>query len=96
MPLARKSADEAAAFKRAESALAVVQRTKPVQAGLIEADLHTSHGRLSEAVRTLDTLVKTAPPGFAGWTIPVEPFASQLHADQGFNAVLATLADRTK
>jgi tetratricopeptide (TPR) repeat protein len=90
------SADAAVAVARAADALAIVQRTRPLQARLFEAHLHTSRGRLSDAVATLDTLVKSAPPGFTGWTIPVEPFARQLHTTQGFNGVLAGLADRAK
>ena len=48
------------------------------------------HGRYS--ARALDS----APPGFAGWTIPVEPLLSELQDVKGFSAVLERLAARAR
>ena len=93
----RGSAAEAgASFGRAEAALDVVERTRPIEAGLIRAQILTARGHLSDAVQTLDTLVEGAPPGFVGWTLPVEPFAKQLSGTKGFTAVIDHLADRAK
>jgi DNA-binding winged helix-turn-helix (wHTH) protein/tetratricopeptide (TPR) repeat protein len=55
---------------------------------------HVIAGRLGEAADTLWRLMEEAPPGFAGWTIPVEPLLSGLRIDPGFHAILERLAQR--
>ena len=42
----------------------------------------------------LARILDPAPPGFAGWTLPVDPLFSQLHGSTGFTSVLARLAER--
>ena len=55
----------------------------------------------SRATRTrprdvLAGAVESAPPGFAGWTLPVEPFLRQLTDSKAFAPVFALLAERAK
>jgi DNA-binding winged helix-turn-helix (wHTH) protein/Flp pilus assembly protein TadD len=92
----RLSNDAAASFNRSEAALAVLERSRPIEGRLIQALILTARGRLSEAVSMLDTLLETAPPGFAAWTLPIEPFVKQLSGTKGFTSVLDRLADRAK
>lgn len=54
------------------------------------------HGEAEAACRRLASLLETAPPGFAGWTIPVEPAFIPLHTRPDFQQVLRALADRTR
>jgi tetratricopeptide (TPR) repeat protein len=91
-----KAGESDASLTRAEAILHLLERTRPIEGLLIKALILTAKGRLSEAVQTLDTLVMTAPPGFAGWTLPLEPFVKQLSATKGLTAVLDRLADRAK
>jgi tetratricopeptide (TPR) repeat protein len=49
-----------------------------------------------DACRRLSALLDAAPPGFAGWTIPVEPAFAPLHDRPAFQAVLHTLAARAR
>ena len=44
--------------------------------------------------QTLAAMLKGAPPGFAGWAIPVEPLFRDLVQDQSFTAVSELLAAR--
>jgi DNA-binding winged helix-turn-helix (wHTH) protein/Tfp pilus assembly protein PilF len=53
-------------------------------------------GDVDQACRRLVTLMETAPPGFAGWTIPVEPAFAPLHARDDFQQVLRALAARAR
>jgi len=53
-------------------------------------------GRPSDAVALLDRLLAEAPPGFPGWTIPIEPLFKPLQAQPEFAAVLSRLADRAR
>jgi tetratricopeptide (TPR) repeat protein len=57
---------------------------------LVAADRHP------EAVAVLDQLLSGAPPGFAGWTIPIEPLFSPLRGDPLFAAILAQLSARAR
>jgi hypothetical protein len=55
---------------------------------------HVVAGRGGEAIAALTTLMADAPPGFAGWTMPIEPLLAQLRSEPAFRATLARLADR--
>jgi tetratricopeptide (TPR) repeat protein len=67
---------------------------RAVEAEMAAAFWHMACGRQVEAIAALHQMLIAAPPGFAGWTIPVEPFFMSLHADPAFQAVLQRLAER--
>jgi DNA-binding winged helix-turn-helix (wHTH) protein/Flp pilus assembly protein TadD len=83
-----------AALAGAERVLGVLVSARPVEGDLVRASVLTARGSLSEAVATLDTLLVTAPPGFAGWSLPVEPLLAQLRSQEGFKGVLTRLSAR--
>ena len=56
---------------------------------------HAVAGRDDDAIEVLGTLLKDAPPGFAGWTIPIEPLLAQLKVRPAFGRILSQLAERT-
>jgi hypothetical protein len=63
----------------------------------VRAQLLGSQGETSgyaEAIGSLAGVLANAPPGFAAWTLPVEPFLAQLSTHQQFTGVLAALAAR--
>jgi DNA-binding winged helix-turn-helix (wHTH) protein/Tfp pilus assembly protein PilF len=70
--------------------------SRPIEAKLVESQRLTADGQFDRAAATLGELLETAPPGFAAWTVPVDPLFQQLHAAQGFTAVLQKLADRAR
>jgi DNA-binding winged helix-turn-helix (wHTH) protein/Tfp pilus assembly protein PilF len=76
--------------------LATLETTRPVEAALIESQMLVMEGQLEAASAVLCRCLETAPPGFAGWTIPVEPLLTQLHGTQGFTTTLTQLADRAR
>jgi len=82
------------AFAAAERVLDLLKSTRPLEADVVRAALLAARHSLSEAVATLDTLLVKAPPGFAGWALPVEPLLAQLHTQEGFKGVLSRLAGR--
>ena len=53
-------------------------------------------GRPTDAIALLDRLLTEAPPGFPGWTIPIEPLFKPLQAQPEFAALLARLAERAR
>jgi hypothetical protein len=44
----------------------------------------------------LTRLLTEAPPGFPGWTIPIEPMFKPLHTQPEFEGILAKLAERAR
>jgi len=52
--------------------------------------------RLEEAEATLLAYLDQAPPGFAGWWLPLEPFVRQDTDRQALTPVLARLVERAK
>ncbi len=96
----RASGDERgadASLAEAERSVAALTRTRPIEAALVHAQLLASRGGAAaadSAVAEMAGALAHAPPGFAGWTIPVEPFLAQLAAHQAFTGVLKALAAR--
>lgn len=82
-------------FESVERVLAAVDRTKPIESALVRAQLLTVQRRGAEAAGVLAGTLETAPPGFAGWTLPVEPLL-QATDKTVFMPVFAHLADRAK
>ncbi len=87
---------DAGAMDRADRALATLARTRPIEAALVEAQLQTARGDQAGAVATLRRLLADAPPGFAAWTLPVEPFLQDLHGLPAFAQILTRLAERAR
>lgn len=66
------------------------------EAMLVSAFDLVMHDRFTDAIAAFDILLVQAPPGFTGWTIPIEPCFFPLRELPAFRAVLRTLADRAK
>ena len=87
--------DAQAALDRAWRAIDELRENgRTAEAALATAFAHTVAGRGDEAIAVLTKLVADAPPGFAGWTIPIEPLLADLKSRPPFRAVLARLAER--
>ena len=85
-----------AGFGAVDTALEVLDRTKPLESALVRAQVLAAQERGPDAADRLSGALEHAPPGFAGWSLPVEPFLRQ-HADTtALTPVLSFLADRAK
>lgn len=73
---------------------ALVQAGRLPEAALVSAIQAAVAGRQDEANAVLERLLSESPPGYAGWTIPVEPLLTPLHGTPGFDRVLAMLGER--
>jgi DNA-binding winged helix-turn-helix (wHTH) protein/tetratricopeptide (TPR) repeat protein len=82
------------AIERAEQTLATLARTRPIEAAIVRGQLLAARGDVAGSAAALARLLAEAPPGFAGWTLPVEPFLRELHGTQAFTEVLERLAAR--
>ena len=88
--------ERAAAVARADvdQAISTLMRSRPIEAAVLRAKALVADGSPDAAVQTLDRLLADAPPGFAGWTLPIEPFLRQLTGHEGFAGTLRRLAER--
>jgi DNA-binding winged helix-turn-helix (wHTH) protein len=83
-------------FGRVDRALTVMDRTKPIEAALVRAQSLAAQGQGPAAADLLADAIKNAPPGFAGWSLPVEPFILQATDRTVLTPVLSLLADRAR
>ena len=91
------ASDRAASVaQRVPAILKTLTRTRPIEAALVESQLRVFHGTFDPACAGLCTSLESAPPGFAAWTIPIEPLLHELAGTEGFPAVLDRLADRAR
>jgi tetratricopeptide (TPR) repeat protein len=86
--------DARQALARADAAVVVLERTRPFEAAMVRAQLAGVAGRAGDAATALDHLLATAPPGFAGWTMPIEPHLSEIADSEALTKIAARLADR--
>lgn len=91
----QRPADARAAQARAQTAIADLrQQGRLAEAAIAAACVDMLFDGPRTAIRTLAKLVADAPPGYAGWTMTVEPLLAPLRREPGFRTVLARLADR--
>lgn len=87
--------DAAQSGARVADAVAQLTRGQRLsEAAIVTAANLAARGQGDEACATLERLLVSAPPGFAGWTIPVEPLLAPLRGSAPFERVLAILAER--
>lgn len=72
------------------------QHGRQTEAAMATAIRFALAGQSAKSIGTLDDLLRSAPPGFAGWTIPVEPAFATLKLLPSFAPVLKRLADRAR
>jgi len=92
----RKAEAHAALGKAGASIVELQHSGRQLEAMLVAAMAAVAHGRPTEAIALLDRLLTEAPPGFPGWTIPIEPMFKPLNAQPEFGTILARLAERAR
>jgi DNA-binding winged helix-turn-helix (wHTH) protein/cytochrome c-type biogenesis protein CcmH/NrfG len=89
-------AEQDTCWTHAEAALQILQRTRPVYAAIVKAEMLTARNDSAAAGKMLWDLLDTAPPGFACWSIPVEPAFRQVIDSPAFAPVLEALDRRAR
>jgi hypothetical protein len=64
------------------------------EATLVRAMDLCADGRCADALSGLMLLIEKAPPGWTGWTIPLEPLLEPIRSLPGYAALLAKLGER--
>jgi hypothetical protein len=88
------AAGTAAEWSLADSAAVLLARAKPIDGALVDGVMLAARADEKRAAAVFERVLDEAPPGFAGWWLPVEPFVRQVMDGQHFQAVLARLAER--
>ena len=89
--------DSAAALERAGQAIEELRvNDRTTEATIASALSLVVADRSSEAIGVLDQFLADAPPGFAGWTLPIEPLLAPMRSGAQFSGVLARLAERAR
>lgn len=83
-----------ATLKRVKTILTTLATSRPIEAALVRSQLLAIEGDGPKAGAVLCGLLNDAPPGFAAWTLRVEPFLQPLTGTQEFMAALERLAER--
>jgi DNA-binding winged helix-turn-helix (wHTH) protein/Tfp pilus assembly protein PilF len=83
-------------WRRIRDILATLTGSRPIEAAIVQAQALAIEGRADEAGAVLCTALDAAPPGFAAWTVPIEPFLRQLTGSRTFTAALGQLARRAR
>jgi len=83
-------------FAPAEAAIDGMTASKPVQAGIAKGALLAARGDAAGSAAALDAVLSAAPPGFAGWQIPVLPMFHEVAETTALRAVLDRLAERAR
>jgi tetratricopeptide (TPR) repeat protein len=83
-------------FDRAAEAIADMAASKPVQAGIARGALLAVQGDPEGAAAAFDQVLADAPPGFAGWQLPVLPLLREVAETAPIRAVLGRLAARAR
>ena len=76
--------------------VSTLQAARPIEADIIRSQLLVAEGDAAGASEVLSRVLEDAPPGFAGWTLPVEPLLHQVLSSQEFTAVRRGLAGRAR
>ena len=91
-----RSSDAAAAYADAEATLPALDGTKPIEAALFRGQLLAARGDADGAAAVFGGMLDQAPPGFAGWTLPVEPHLREVADSKTVTAVMRRLASRAR
>jgi hypothetical protein len=69
--------------------------TRPIDAAMARAALVIDEGDSPRAARVMDEALIAAPPGHAGWVLPIDPLINVGREPQVWGEVLAELRART-
>lgn len=92
-----RRADAEQALTRARTAIDTLRAAdRSTDAAMALAQWQVTMNRPEEALQTIDALLTNAPPGMAGWTLPVEPWLASLRGTPMLDALLTRLANRAR
>ena len=83
-------------WRKSRAILETLTATRPIEAAIAHSQLLAVDGKPEDAGAVLCKALDEAPPGFAAWTLPIEPFLLQLTGTEAFTSALARLSERAR
>jgi DNA-binding winged helix-turn-helix (wHTH) protein/Tfp pilus assembly protein PilF len=80
----------------AQRVLRTLERTRPAYAATVKAEWLAAQGDAGASAALLLATLRNSPPGFACWTVPIEPAFRQVIGLPAFAPVLQELAARAR
>ena len=80
----------------ADAVVRGLEQARPLYAAMVNAEILAADGQAAASARILTAALKAAPPGFACWTIPIEPAFRQVVGVPAFAPFLQELAGRAR
>lgn len=80
----------------ADEVIPVLEQHRPLEAAMVRAQRQAVTGHPDAALERLQQLLREAPPGSAGWTIPIDPLLGSIRTRPGYAALLDALAARAE
>ena len=85
-----------ATWRKTRAILDTLAATRPIEAAIVHSQLLAVDGKPEDAGAILCKALDEAPPGFAAWTLPIEPFLLQLAGTEAFTSALTRLSERAR
>jgi cytochrome c-type biogenesis protein CcmH/NrfG len=82
--------------RRLHEIQSALEAGRPVRATILGSQILAADARFDDACAALCSLLDAAPPGHAGWTVPIDPFLSEALQQEAFAAVTSKLAERAR
>jgi DNA-binding winged helix-turn-helix (wHTH) protein/tetratricopeptide (TPR) repeat protein len=86
----------AATWRKATDIVATLKTARPIEAAIVRSHMLAIEGSAAQADAVLCKALDDAPPGFAGWTLPVEPLLAQLIRGSALANALSRLSARAR
>ena len=96
LALTGQTAEAEEQHAKMDAVLRTLAHTRPVYAAIAKAERLVTEGRAADAVTLLRNVLQKAPPGFACWTVPIEPAFHNVIALPAFAPFLQELAARAR
>lgn len=80
----------------ADEAIAVLEQHRPLEAEYVRAQRLSVTGNPDGALDVLQRLLREAPPGSTGWTIPIDPLLGGIRTRPAYAGLIDTLATRAE
>jgi DNA-binding winged helix-turn-helix (wHTH) protein/Flp pilus assembly protein TadD len=93
---AGKHSEADACRSAAEAVVGTLEHPRPLYAAMVKAEILAGDHQARAAAELLTAALKGAPPGFACWTIPIEPAFRQVVSLPAFAPFLQQLAVRAR
>jgi hypothetical protein len=82
--------------RKTRNVVDMLATTRPIESAIVHSQLLAIEGKAQDACAILCKVLDDAPPGFAAWTLPIEPFLLQHAGSTAFAPAFSRLSERAR